>query len=139
MFVCLFLAFASPLLLGQISFTPATQGGPSPFTSPILVDVNGDGWLETLGTQNDGAGNLLPLTTSGMGVADLFVTGRPNDLRVADFNGDGCPDFVAEVYSSTNTDTRALLYFNDGTGFFNEDPTFAALNLRGRGEGLVVA
>jgi hypothetical protein len=139
MFVCLFLAFASPLLLGQISFTPATQGGPSPFTSPILVDVNGDGWLETLGTQNDGAGNLLPLTTSGMGVADLFVTGRPNDLRVADFNGDGCPDFVAEGYSSTNTDTRALLYFNDGTGFFNEDPTFAALNLRGRGEGLVVA
>jgi len=78
-----------------------------------------------------------------MGIADLFSESRPDDVRVGDLDGDRCPDLVVQGYSaysaSAAPDSRALLYFNDGTGKFVEDPSFSALNLNGRGEGLVIA
>jgi len=122
-----------------IRLTPAVQNVSTPVAPAVVADLNGDGWLETVGTANDGAGNLLPVDPSTEGLDGLLIDGRPDDLRVADFNGDGSPDLIAQGYSSTDVDTRALLYFDDGTGHFQEGPAFAAFDFRGRGEGLVVA
>src|SRR5437667_1691047 len=122
-----------------ITFIPSSQPVSSSFASVSVVDINGDGWLETLGTLNDKSGNLISLLPSDIGLDEIFVPGRPNDIRVADFNGDGCPDLIIEGYSSTHDDTRALLYFNDCDGRFKQDSSFAELNYRGRGEGLVLA
>jgi hypothetical protein len=124
---------------GQISFVAA----PLTFAQPIIGDVNGDGWLEPFGTINDGGGVLTVLDTSDLGLQDLFSDARPNDFRIADLDGDGCADIVAQGYSAfsaaTNVDSRALLYFGDGAGHFTQDVAFGNLNLNGRGEGLVVA
>ncbi|HXZ29444.1 MAG TPA: VCBS repeat-containing protein [Terriglobales bacterium] len=113
---------APPGPVSTIRFAPSPQNVSSPIAPAVVVDGNGDGWLETVGTLNDGAGNLLPVSPSSMGLDGLLVDGRPDDLRVADFNGDGSPDLIAQGYSSTDVDTRALLYFNDGSGHFQEDP-----------------
>jgi len=124
---------------GPISFAAS----PLVFGQPVIGDVNGDGWLEPFGTINDGTGRLAALTPQSIGVADVLSDVRPNDFRVADLDGDGCPDMVAQGYAAysatTNSDSRALLYLNDGTGKFTEDPSFASLNLNGRGEGLTIA
>jgi len=138
----------------SINFVLAKPQPASSFFNVTVGDVNGDGWLESFGGLNDTAGNLQLFPKSSMGLLDClspFVpanclaintttgTRLPNDVRLADFNGDGCPDLIAQGYSSTSDDTRALLYFNDGTGRFKQDPLFASFNMRGKGEGVVVA
>jgi hypothetical protein len=129
------LAFAS----GPISFA----AGSLPYWQTVIGDANGDGFIEPFGTINDGAGNLSAVAPASVGLGDLLTLTRPNDFRVADLNGDGCEDLVVEGYSAhasaSAPDDRALLYFNDGTGRFVEDPAFASLELTGRGEGLIVA
>ncbi len=122
---------------------PIDFAAPLAFWQPFIGDVNGDGWLEPLGTLNDGHGELTTLSFQSMGIESLFSDTRPNDVRLADLNGDNCPDLVAQGYSaysvSPNVDSRALLFFNDGNGQFTEDASFANLNINGRGEGLVIA
>jgi hypothetical protein len=131
------------------------------FYNAVIGDINSDGWLEPFGSLNDTHGNLAPFpirppfsdSFSSMGLPNcktpfdpagclaitLSTGNRPNDLRLADLNGDGCPDLVVQGYSDTSDDTRALLYLNDGTGHFQQDPVFPSLDIRGRGEGVVVA
>ena len=127
-------------------FTPTftfsrSQSDIEPIVAPAVVaDFDCDGIVEPLGTRNDGSGDLSPRSASELGLSEMFVPEeRPNDIRAADFNGDGCPDLIVQGYSSTADDTRALLYLNDGKGHFAKDQLFASLNFRGRGEGVVVA
>ncbi|HTI40869.1 MAG TPA: FG-GAP-like repeat-containing protein [Vicinamibacterales bacterium] len=131
----------SPLsfVAGPINF----DAGPFAFAQAVFADFDGNGWYEPFGTVNDGSGRLTVLSIGSMGLNELLSAVRPNDLRAADLDGDGCPDIVAQGYSayspSPNIDSRAMLYFNNGAGTFTADASFSNLNLNGRGEGLVVA
>src|SRR5207249_6406825 len=104
-------------------------------------DLNGDGWNDLLGALNDGQGNLVPQSRTALGLGALFANGRVNrETVVADFNGDGLLDVLGNTYSyAEDTNSMALLFFNNGNGTFTEDPTFRAMNLRGHGETIVVA
>ena len=135
----------SVLVGSPINFVtgPISLAASFPFAQPVIGDFDGDGWLEPFGTINDGTGRLAVRTLTSMGVDDMLSPVRPDDFRVADLDGDGCPDLVAQGYSAysqtTNLDARALLYFNNGTGTFTADAAFASRNFNGRGEGLVFA
>src|SRR5262249_52800995 len=94
----------------SISFTSSGQNTKLSFLHTVVGDLDGNGWLEPLGAFNDGAGHLLPFSNGSMGLEcpagvsnspdcffyqsqanePFFV--RPNDTRLADFDGDGCPD-----------------------------------------------
>ena len=146
---------------------------PFPNLAPgVVADVFGNGLLELLGTRNDGTGNLLSTRDSRVETMALdcpdspdpslcfvysrndpndgrFTGSRPSEIRLADFDGDDCPDLIANGYSLSsqtllNPDLpRTLLYFNDGTGRFIKDSVFANMNsptgFVGRSEGLTVA
>ncbi len=127
---------------------------------PIVADLHNNGFIEALGTNNDGLGNLVPSSIAGMGLSGLFAPGRiQRTCAIADFNGDGLPDIVCNVFSMhdpyTGTDpvcqmmsqstpyspnSVAMLFFNNGDGTFTESPQFTNLKLRGvHGETIVVA
>lgn len=122
--------------------------------TPVIADINNDGYLEALGTINDGIGNLTAVPYTILGLSSLFTDGRVNrDCRVADFNGDGYPDIVCNTYSPSeaysaisagcdgdyNPESKARLFFNNGDGTFIESDEFRQLNIRGFGETILVA
>jgi hypothetical protein len=108
---------------------------------PSVADLDGDGWLETLGTKNDGRGNLVAISPADIGLQTLLSPGRVHrDARLVDLNGDGKLDVVANTYSDIdNLDSFARLYFNRGDGTFVERTDFAALAIRGYGETILTA
>jgi hypothetical protein len=140
--VGLLMCVVAPCDAADINFTraPDTYSLVQP---AIIGDINGDGWLESLGSINSN-GQLTKRTLASMQLTPLTVattrTDAPlSDARFADFDGDGLQDLVIQGYSSTNVDRRARLFISTGLGTFNEDQTFANFNFRGKGEGLVVA
>lgn len=171
--VCVLLVFSFLLLncggddspslppVRHISFSGATIAYDS--YMPAVYDYrNADGYVEPLGLQNDGRGNLTTVSMATLGLSALFSEGRINrDCRMADFNGDGFPDIVcntyspAEVYttnppastgtictdaaSSYSADSVAMLFVNNQNGTFIEDRTFTGKTIRGYGETIVVA
>jgi len=98
-------------------------------------------------TTNDGNGNLTAVDLTAAGVANIYSGPRvPYDLRLADFNGDGIPDVISTVYSATNIDSWAYLYFGNADGTFTQDTSFGMQYVgpggpgyRGRTESIVVA
>ena len=60
-----------------------------------IADVNGDGkpYMITVNNNNGGIGSLTVLTNNGFGIygsnATLTVGKAPQDLLIADINGDG--------------------------------------------------
>ncbi|MBS0579573.1 MAG: VCBS repeat-containing protein [Proteobacteria bacterium] len=101
-----------------------------------------------IGTINDGKGNLSVLDYNTMGISPIFVWPRvPYDIRVADFNGDGIPDIISDVYSPTNVESQAMLFFGNGDNTYRQDTSFGAqytgtdyvTGYRGRTETIVVA
>lgn len=126
---------------------------------PSVADINNDGYIEQLGTLNDGIGNLAYDSYQSMGLDGIFAPGRVNrDCRVADFNGDGFPDVVCNTYSpeevydgsvavpqcqaasfSYDAASIAKLFFNNGDGTFTESADFASLAIRGFGETILAA
>lgn len=130
---------------------------PYNFYMPAVGDLNNDGFIEALGTLNDGNGNLVTASAASMGIGKLFTPGRVHrDCRIADFNGDNLPDIICNTYSaaedytnpdplcqswktSYNTNSVALLFLNNGNGTFREDPAFTAKNIMGFGETILVA
>src|SRR5262249_42756363 len=124
-----------------LTYTLAFRGAylPVEFT-PNVADFNGDGWNDILGAQNNQAGQLVFQDPNRIGLGEIFGNRLFRDQVVADFNGDGIPDVVCNTYASANDpNSTALLFLGDGDGTYREDPAFAALNLRGRGETIVVA
>jgi hypothetical protein len=101
-----------------------------------------------LGTINDGSGNLTTVDYQTLGIQSIVAWPRvPYDIRLADFNADGIPDLVSDVYSPTNVESAAMLFFGNANGTFTQDASFGAqytgtdnsTGFRGRTETIVVA
>ena len=109
--------------------------------APTIADFNGDGRYEPLGGRNTGGPTIEGADLGAAGLASLFSKGRVNrDCRAADFNGDGFLDLVCNTYSDIGSSISfARLFLGDGNGGFTEDPAFAALDIRGYGETILVA
>lgn len=89
-----------------VDSTPATFYGSSQIQ---LYFGNGDG------TFTDASSNI----SHGLWPdATLNTVAAPAQIRVADLDGDGFPDFVVIPGGSANTATQAFIYLNDGTGHF---------------------
>jgi hypothetical protein len=78
----------------------------------------------------------------------MFTPPRmPYGSATADFNGDGVPDVISGVYSSTTVNSYAYLFEGSSTGAFSQNMTFGAdysspaggSGYRGRTETVVVA
>lgn len=108
---------------------------------PTVWDFDNDGWLETLGTANDGSGKLLTVDPGEIGLGTLRSEGRiRRDARAVDLNADNQVDIVANTYSEYDAlESFARLYLGNGDGTFIEDNNFAALGIRGFGETILAA
>jgi len=117
---------------------PAPQAG---LLTPAIADLDGDGRAEPLTGRVTAAGAVVGVDLAAAGLSGLFAPGRINrDCRLADFDGDGHVDAVCNTYQSIVDDAGvARLFLGNGAGAFAEDTAFAALNLRGYGETIVVA
>jgi hypothetical protein len=118
-------------------------------------DIDSNGFVEPLGTRNDGFGTLVSINPAGLEslVSPLAPrtehTGRENrDTRFADFDNDGFSDIISNTYDCVdplNPDDIARLYENNGDGTFREilnpfrDLSGKPITLQGRGETIVVA
>lgn len=101
-----------------------------------------------VGAVNDGKGNLTAQDLQAIGLDPIIVYPRaPYDVRVADFNGDGIPDVISSVYSPTNVESWAYLFYGQANGTYVQDPSFGmqyvgtdnTTGYRGRTETSVVA
>lgn len=129
-----------------VEFTPVSTGywGPMP-----VADTNGDGCPDLFSALGDCNGGFTPESESSIGLGALRDNGRAyRDVRFGDFNGDGIPDAVANVYScdvdacgGNDTNSQVLLFFGNGDGTYTEDPAFTDMNIPGGGYGetIVVA
>lgn len=119
-----------------------------PYLGPMTIaDINGDDCMDILGAYGDCQGNFTIFTESSIGLGALRANNRVwRDVRFADFNGDGIPDAIANVYAcdvpecgGDDTNSQILLFLGNGDGTFTEDPTFTALNVPGGGFGETIA
>lgn len=108
--------------------------------SPAIGDLNGDGLLEFFGgVFVPESGNPSLQTDSSLSEIN-DVDGRWRDNRLADLNGDGNLDVVANTYCSVKeSDCIARLFIGKGDGSFQESPRFRNLKIRGHGETILAA
>jgi hypothetical protein len=113
-----------------------------------IGDPSRAGRQSLLGAPNDLSGALTVLSSdwkalaTSLGLDGLFGTRVPRSTIVADFNGDGIPDVIANTYTSAaDASSPILLYLGQPDGTYVEDVNFTAAfgNLRGNGETMVVA
>lgn len=98
------------------------------------MDINGDGandlitlstdnvpfysgwWLQIL--INDGAGNFIDETTERLGAASFNQNGGwIRGIRIADFNGDGTQDLIAQSQNNGGSNDT-IVWLNDSAGYF---------------------
>jgi len=115
------------------------------YVGPMAVsDVDGNGCVDFIGALGDCHGGFTLFSETAMGMSALRAGGRIwRGLFLADFNGDGIDDAIANVYSYdvpfTDPTSHDLLFWGIGDGQFVEDAAFSALNIGGYGETIVVA
>ena len=85
-------------------------------------------------------GNLTARDLAAAGLTDLVSPRAANDVRLADFNGDG----FDELFSNRNLPaddpaSRALLHVNQGNGNFQTSAAVSALGIAGIGGTLLAA
>src|SRR5215467_9192516 len=116
-------AFQQPAAAPQPDFTSLVipvGRGPAPIA---IADVNGDGKPDII-VGNSGDETLTVLLNDGKGhftpaSGSPFACGKgPNDISVADMNGDGYPDLVI---ANTGTPYITIL-LGDGKGSFKPSP-----------------
>ena len=106
--------------LGTGKFKAAVTYSTSPTSYPVvgwLADLNGDGKLDIVTSNNDGTMSVLLGKTGGkFGTATVFASGTgayPSGFVLGDFTGDGKTDIVVADFQSANLE---LLKGNgDGT------------------------
>lgn len=113
----------------------------SPYVTPALWDIDGDGCFDAVGSRGRCDGTFEPTDFAGQGVDALMGPGRANrDSRFADFTGDGYVDIFTNVYSrADDAASYALLHVNQRDGTFFEDPSITNLKVRGYGETVLAA
>jgi alpha-tubulin suppressor-like RCC1 family protein len=108
--------------------------------SLTVGDFDGNGLPEVLGTLS-GPDGFKVVSEASLGLGSLRSPGRAyRDLRIADLDGDGYDDIIANVYSSAaQTESFTRLYWGQAAGGFVEDLAFAARRIRGFGETILIA
>jgi hypothetical protein len=99
--------------------SPQTIAAGSGASHVVVADVNGDGWPDYIVSNgNDGT---IDVFLSGLApvlpiLAPITVSagGEPANVQVADINGDGKPDLIAELPDSN----EISVMLGDGTGHF---------------------
>lgn len=129
---------------------------PTPFTVSFADFLNPNdpinpgrsGWPSILGAPNNMTGMLsVPSmdwtqVVASVGLSDLFGSRAYRMTAVADFNGDGILDIIANSYSkATDPESHLELYFGQPDGTFVRDTSNQALfsQIRGHGETILVA
>jgi hypothetical protein len=121
--------------------------------SPVIgflsvTDLNGDGCPDIFRVIGDCHGNFGWTSPSSTGLDRLYADAGIRDVRMADFNGDGILDIIANVYTCDSdlcggmtADSRILMMFGDGDGTYTQATAFNANNEFGGGYGetIVVA
>jgi hypothetical protein len=133
---------STPISAPSFSFVARTLSG---FSSGAAIAYPTPPY--PVGASNDGTGNLSALDLAKVGLSSINLPPRVgDDIRTADFNGDGIPDVISSVYSPTNVASWAYLYIGNTAGAFTQDATFGMQYLgqdgsgfRGRTETIVVA
>jgi hypothetical protein len=100
-----------------------------------FADVNVDGYPDLL-AHRDNVGPVLFLNQAGTldstpAWTGLFMGRAPYDLAIADFDGDGDPDFALGSYSGSAQSLGHLLFRNDG-GTFDQLPSWQSRRHYGR-------
>jgi FG-GAP-like repeat len=140
---------------GPNPFPSGVPGVKLQFTRHELTGLSGSPVIAfstppyVVGTTNDGKGNLSVIDLAYYGLSPIYTLPRTAyGFATADFDGDGFPDLISEVYSPTTADSYAYLFRGTATGVFTLDPNFGTnyqvpgghgTGYRGRTETIVVA
>jgi hypothetical protein len=117
--------------------------------SPRFVDMNGDRfpellWVGDFGQSRYFVNNANGTFSNATASAGVGLDGNGMGTAVADFNGDGRPDwFVTSIFSTTpypnQPGTGNMLYLNQGANHFVESSQIAGVKQGGWGWGAVAA
>jgi hypothetical protein len=126
-----------------VEFTPVI----SPYYGQMSVTNLVSGCPGIFRAIGDCHGRFAAAGIGALGLDPLYSDVNLRDVRFADFNGDGIPDFVANVYScdasecgGPTANSQILLFFGNPDGTFTEDTSFALQNIPGGyGETILVA
>lgn len=107
---------------GTFSAPTAQSFGSWPSTVQV-TDVNADGRMDLLATNGYGVAVRLALPGGGYGLEDDYtgasgafgLAPAPNEIGVADLNGDRRPDLVTSNFWGSGKDVT--VYLNNGSGF----------------------
>jgi|GEM_PF-2608527 len=86
-----------------------------------LFDIDQDNDPDLVAT-GEGAAGLLEVYRNNSGAFDLLYStteNYPDETEIADIDADGDLDLIVESSANFNTAERAIIYSNNGSGFFD--------------------
>ncbi|MFG0306745.1 MAG: FG-GAP repeat domain-containing protein [Phycisphaerales bacterium JB040] len=86
-----------------------------------LFDIDQDNDPDLVAT-GEGAAGLLEVYRNSSGEFDLLYStteNYPDETEIADIDADGDLDLIVECSANFNTSERAIIYSNNGSGFFD--------------------